>query len=140
MEDDDEGSDDGVESQQPEQAVGTDEQRGPITEGDVGGEAKKAVTAEAQTEFAGEAQPVGTEADENSSDEDDGSSEGDDASVVDEKVVVEEEPADPLEILIYPIPVQPEVTIKHTPQQVEVDEEEYSDNDDVPAVSPSCLL
>jgi hypothetical protein len=140
MEDDDEGSDDGVELQQPEQAVGTDEQRGPITEGDVGSEAEKAVTAKAQTESAGEARPVGISAVENSSDEDDGSSDGDDASVVDEKVVVEEEPADPLEVLVYPIPVQPAVTKKHTPQQVEVDEEEYSENGDVPAVSPSCLL
>lgn len=58
------------------------------------------------------------------------SSSGDDASVVDEKIV-DEDPLDPLEILIHPLPPQPEGIERHHP--VVADENEGSDDDDVNA-------
>ena len=110
-----------------------------MTERDIGG---GEVGTEAAIGNSGEVHALDAEADEDSGEEDQEdqeASDGDDASVVDEKAVVDEEPSDPLEILVFPLPVQPEVVKKHVPQQVDVDEEEYDEDGDVQAVSPFCL-
>jgi hypothetical protein len=60
--------------------------------------------------------------------------------VVDEKDATEDEPVDPLEILILPLPTQPDIVEKPTPPNAKAKEDKYEDEDNVPVVSPIYLL
>ena len=59
--------------------------------------------------------------------------------MVDEKDTTEDEPMDPLEILILPLPTQPDIE-KPTPQNAKAKEDKYEDEDNVSVVSPIYLL
>lgn len=120
----------GAEAEQPVDGTSDQAHVTDIKEGDVGSDAQEAVGAKAETEPAG-TDGGGEESDESSSESSD---DGDDASVVDEKDI-DEEPANPLDILVFSLPTpQPEVVEK--PAQANADEEEYNEDNDETAVSP----
>lgn len=69
----------------------------------------------------------------------DSDDETDDASVVEDKAATEDESTDPLEILVYPLPAQPDIVEKQT-LVVEEDSEEEVDEDAIQTVSYKHLV